>query len=100
MVLGSHKTLELRPISVDKASALRRVFKDLGVDGMSHDFFLAIGDGRTDEPVFQYFKEEEVTSQKYPQIITSTVGRKKQTEAAMYLRNVDDVVAVLKALVQ
>lgn len=78
IVLGN-KTLELRPSSVDKSTAVRAIIKDLGL--ASIDFVLCIGDGKTDEVVFSYLNE-------IPSSITSTVG-KKQTEAQYYIPTVD-----------
>ncbi|ORX62168.1 hypothetical protein DM01DRAFT_1403862 [Hesseltinella vesiculosa] len=78
IVLGN-KTLELRPSSVDKATAVRAIIKDLGLSSI--DFMICIGDGKTDEVVFSYLNE-------FPQSITSTVG-KKQTEAQYYIPTVD-----------
>jgi trehalose-6-phosphatase len=46
IVLGN-KTLELRPSSVDKATAAKSILQDL--DPKDVDFILAIGDGKTDE---------------------------------------------------
>ena len=83
------KTLELRPSTVDKATAVRSILKDL--DALEDcDFLLCIGDGKTDEVVFQFIEE-------IPGSITCTVG-KKQTEAHYYVESVKDVQAVLSEL--
>jgi len=98
VVLGS-KTLEVRPSSVEKATVTRAILAD--INGMSWDdervieapevdFLLAIGDGKTDEVVFQLLE-------KSPHGITSTVG-KKQTKARYYLDNVDEVRLLLATL--
>ncbi|KAI9013919.1 glycosyltransferase family 20-domain-containing protein [Phycomyces nitens] len=80
IVLGN-KTLELRPSSIDKSTAVRSILKDLQLPSL--DFILCIGDGKTDEVVFSLLNE-------IPHAITSTVG-KKQTEAQNYIPTVDKV---------
>ncbi|KAL7322480.1 Trehalose-6-P synthase/phosphatase complex synthase subunit, variant 2 [Mucor circinelloides] len=87
IVLGN-KTLELRPSSIDKSTAVRNILKDL--DQPSIDFILCIGDGKTDEVVFSLLNE-------IPQAITSTVG-KKQTEAHYYIPDVDQVNSLVDSL--
>lgn len=89
IVLGN-KTLELRPSSIDKSTAVRNILKDL--DLSSIDFILCVGDGKTDEVVFSLLNE-------IPQAITSTVG-KKQTEAHYYIPDVDQVNSLVDALGQ
>lgn len=89
IVLGN-KTLELRPSSIDKSTAVRNILKDL--DLASVDFILCVGDGKTDEVVFSLLNE-------IPQAITSTVG-KKQTEAHYYIHDVDQVNDLVDALGQ
>ncbi|KAI8847205.1 glycosyltransferase family 20-domain-containing protein [Chytridium lagenaria] len=82
IILGN-KTLELRPSMVDKASAARAIMKDLNVT--SDEFFiLCLGDGKTDEVVFHYLRNE------MPDAVTATVG-KKQTEAGYFVESVKDV---------
>lgn len=80
IVLGN-KTLELRPSSIDKSTAVRSILKDLGLPSI--DYILCIGDGKTDEVVFSFLND-------IPHAITSTVG-KKQTEAHYYIPTVDMV---------
>ncbi|KAG2226359.1 hypothetical protein INT45_000527 [Circinella minor] len=80
IVLGN-KTLELRPSSIDKSTAVRNILKDLQLSTI--DYILCVGDGKTDEVVFTLLND-------IPQAITSTVG-KKQTEAHNYIPNVDMV---------
>jgi trehalose 6-phosphate synthase/phosphatase len=92
IILGN-KTLELRPSSIDKATAVRALLKDLnssGVAGSDIDFILSIGDGKTDEVVFSLLHD-------WPQAFTSTVGR-KQTEARYYLDNVQEVESLIARL--
>lgn len=89
IVLGN-KTLELRPSSIDKSTAVRNILKDL--DLATIDFILCVGDGKTDEVVFSLLNE-------IPQAITSTVG-KKQTEAHYYIPDVDQVNSLVDALGQ
>ncbi|TPX37644.1 alpha,alpha-trehalose-phosphate synthase (UDP-forming) [Synchytrium microbalum] len=87
IILGN-KTLELRPASVDKATAARAILRDLnGYDSSDVDFILCIGDGKTDEVVFANLRE-------HPQAITATVG-KKETEAKFYLEDVSSVSSIL-----
>ncbi|CAG8630506.1 7182_t:CDS:2, partial [Diversispora eburnea] len=90
IVLGSNKTLEVRPSSVDKSTAVRTIIRDLR---QLHDvdFVLCIGDGKTDEPVFALLKEM------MPDCFTSTVG-KKQTEANHYLESVGHVQSLMERL--
>ncbi|CAG8572289.1 645_t:CDS:2 [Funneliformis caledonium] len=90
IVLGN-KTLEVRPSSVDKSTAVRAILKDLHQPQDEVDFVLCVGDGKTDEPVFSLLKEIS------PDSITSTVG-KKQTEAKYYLDNVNNVQSLLESL--
>ncbi|CAG8455562.1 11472_t:CDS:2 [Ambispora leptoticha] len=87
-----NKTLEIRPATVDKSTAVRAILKDLQFVG-GVDFILCVGDGKTDEPVFSLLKES------YPNSITSTVG-KKRTEAKTYIDNVKDVQKLLNTLAQ
>lgn len=54
------------------------------------EFILCIGDGKTDEVVFQYLNELENS-------ITATVGI-KQTEAEYYLEGVKEVESILLSL--
>lgn len=89
-MLGN-KTLEVRPSSVDKSTAVRAILKDLHQPQDEVDFILCIGDGKTDEPVFSLLKEIS------PDSITSTVG-KKQTEAKYCLENVGNVQGLLERL--
>lgn len=63
-IVEGKQTLELRPSSVDKATAVRSIFRDIqeendgGILSPSPvDFVLCIGDGKTDEPVFQYLRD-------------------------------------------
>ncbi|KAJ3282888.1 Trehalose-6-P synthase/phosphatase complex synthase subunit [Borealophlyctis nickersoniae] len=86
IILGN-KTLELRPSTVDKGTAARAILKDLNFPDEC-DFVLCIGDGKTDEVVFQYLNHETENA------ITSTVG-KKQTEAKFYLDTVEEVEGVI-----
>lgn len=58
--------------------------------GSEIDFLLAVGDGKTDEVVFQLLDQS-------PNTITCTVG-KKQTRAHYYLDNVDEVRGLLSTL--
>lgn len=83
-----NKTLELRPSSIDKATAVRHILKDLELPSI--DFILCVGDGKTDEVVFSLLND-------IPHAITSTVG-KKQTEAHNYIPNVDMVNNLLDQL--
>jgi trehalose 6-phosphate synthase/phosphatase len=87
--MGS-KTLELRPSTVDKSTAARSILKDLKAKHEECGFLMCIGDGKTDEVVFQCIED-------YPGSITCTVG-KKQTEAHYYLDSVKDVQSLLARL--
>ncbi|KAI9334963.1 glycosyltransferase family 20-domain-containing protein [Obelidium mucronatum] len=90
VILGN-KTVEVRPSMVDKASAARSVVHDLGAVGESVDFFCCIGDGKTDEVVFQYLNDGFGVDDGGGQgVITCTVGR-KQTEARYFLDGVKGV---------
>ncbi|KAJ3009031.1 UNVERIFIED_CONTAM: Trehalose-6-P synthase/phosphatase complex synthase subunit [Siphonaria sp. JEL0065] len=86
VILGN-KTVEVRPSMVDKASAARSVVHDLNAVGESVDFFACIGDGKTDEVVFQYLNDGFGED---GGVVTCTVGR-KQTEARYYLEGVKGV---------
>lgn len=86
-MLGN-KTLELRPSSIDKSTAVRNILKDLQLSTI--DYILCIGDGKTDEIVFSLLND-------IPYAITSTVG-KKQTEAHNYIPNVDMVNSLIEEL--
>ncbi|KAJ3026341.1 Trehalose-6-P synthase/phosphatase complex synthase subunit [Rhizophlyctis rosea] len=90
IILGN-KTLELRPSTVDKATAARSILKDLNSPEES-DFLLCVGDGKTDEPVFTFLGEVEGSW-------TATVG-KKQTEAQYYLEGVADVEGLVGGLAE
>lgn len=57
------------------------------------DFLLCIGDGKTDEVVFQYLEET------IPLCYTCTVG-KKQTEARYYVDSVKDVQLLIQELMR
>lgn len=91
IILGN-KTLELRPSSVDKATAAKAILRDLHMDQGEIDFLLCIGDGRTDEVVFTLLHET-------PYALSATVG-KKRTEASFYLDNVQEVEEVLSKLAE
>lgn len=88
IVLGN-KTLELRPSSIDKSTAVRCILKEMS-NNNEDCFILAIGDGKTDEVVFSLLRD-------YPNALTCTVGR-KQTEALYYLDNVTQVENILNSL--
>jgi trehalose 6-phosphate synthase/phosphatase len=88
IIMGG-KTLELRPSTVDKSTAVRSILKDLNA-AEDCDFLLCIGDGKTDEVVFQFIEE-------IPGSLTCTVG-KKQTEAYYYVDSVKDVQNVISEL--
>ena len=76
---------------IDKASSARAIMRD--INGTEEcDFLLCIGDGKTDEVVFQYLGEID-------NAMTCTVG-KKQTEAKTYLDSVRDVEKLLAQLCQ
>ncbi len=83
-----NKTVELRPSTVDKGTAVKAILRELGQDV---DFLLCLGDGKTDEVVFQLLNEQLSDS------ITATVG-KKQTEASFYVENVHEVEELFKQL--
>lgn len=98
VVLGS-KTLEVRPSSVEKGTVTRAILADIQgkpwdddavVLGPAVDFLLAIGDGKTDEVVFQLLDRS-------PYGLACTVG-KKQTKAHYYLDSVDEVRMLLSTL--
>jgi trehalose 6-phosphate synthase/phosphatase len=118
IILGN-KTLEIRPSSIDKSSSARAILGDFGVNiattggsppdknsGKSKksaeryqllpngdiDFILCVGDGKTDEIVFQVLKESfgDVA-------ICATVG-KKQTVAGWYVEDVAGVIGLLAML--
>jgi trehalose 6-phosphate synthase/phosphatase len=57
------------------------------------DYLLCIGDGKTDEVVFQYLEET------IPGCYTCTVG-KKQTEARYYIDSVKDVQLLIQELLK
>ena len=88
-IIMGNKTLELRPSTVDKATSVRAILKDLEAEH-DCDFLLCIGDGKTDEVVFQHIEE-------FPNAVTCTVG-KKQTEAHFYVESVKEVQSVLMDL--
>ncbi|KAI8589830.1 glycosyltransferase family 20-domain-containing protein [Geranomyces variabilis] len=97
IILGN-KTLELRPSMVDKATAARAILKDLSAP-KECDYCLCVGDGKTDEVVFQLLQHEfESPPQKSEQLITATVG-KKQTEAEFYVETVKEVEKLIGRLV-
>ena len=79
--------MELRPASVDKATAARAILKDLNAKE-EVDFVLCIGDGKTDEVVFAHLTAA------MPDALSATVG-KKQTEAKFYLESVSSVTDLL-----
>ncbi|KAI9357608.1 glycosyltransferase family 20-domain-containing protein [Zopfochytrium polystomum] len=89
VILGN-KTLEVRPSMIDKGSAARAIATDL-VANTEFDFYLCIGDGKTDEVVFQYVNDLSDDA------ITCTVG-KKRSEAKHYVEDVKDVEGLLVAL--
>ncbi|KAJ3392965.1 Trehalose-6-P synthase/phosphatase complex synthase subunit [Entophlyctis sp. JEL0112] len=102
VILGN-KTVEVRPSMTDKSTAARSVINDLTQAGEIVDFFCSIGDGKTDEVLFQYLNEtfggdtpldDSVVpmTEKPPayQVVTCTVG-KKQTNAKWVLDNVKEV---------
>jgi trehalose 6-phosphate synthase/phosphatase len=89
IILGN-KTLELRPSSVDKATAACSILRDLGIKEDKIDFVLCVGDGKTDEVVFSALKEHHFA-------LTATVG-KKRTDAKYYLDTVQDVETLLNKL--
>jgi trehalose 6-phosphate synthase/phosphatase len=89
-IVFGNKTLELRPASVDKATAARAILKDLRHD-KEVDFLLCIGDGKTDEPMFSYVADV------HPSAVTCAIG-KKQTEAKCYTDSVKGVLNMLEMI--
>lgn len=87
-VFIGNKTLEVRPSSIDKSTAVRAILRDL--DPQDIDHILCIGDGKTDEVVFSLLRDNEYA-------LTATVGR-KQTAAKYILPSLRDVDALLKTL--
>ncbi|KAJ1570011.1 Trehalose-6-P synthase/phosphatase complex synthase subunit [Nowakowskiella sp. JEL0078] len=140
IILGN-RTLELRPSMIDKATSVRAILKDLDIPRESTnssvssipshsptvekytktgvfldsdcDFVLSLGDGKTDEIVFQALHEifgiyppnaepaqirlaHQEAVDKLP-FFSATVG-KKQTEALYYVDSVKEVDLLLRAL--
>ncbi|KAJ3130702.1 Trehalose-6-P synthase/phosphatase complex synthase subunit [Physocladia obscura] len=95
VILGN-KTVEVRPSMVDKSTAARSVIHDLGQIGELVDFACCIGDGKTDEVLFQYLNE--TFSDENQQSVTCTVG-KKLTNAKFYLGTVRDVEIFLEEFI-
>ncbi|KAJ3019622.1 UNVERIFIED_CONTAM: Trehalose-6-P synthase/phosphatase complex synthase subunit [Siphonaria sp. JEL0065] len=104
IVLGD-KTLELRPSSVEKLTVTRSILKDLLTETRpispsnqstlgDCDFFMCVGDGKTDEPVFSHINSLATAG---VDTFTVTVG-KKQTEARYYLDHIRDVEALIFGL--
>src|SRR5690606_14314476 len=95
IILGN-KTLELRPSSIDKSTSVKAILKDIQADIGPVDFILCIGDGKTDEAVFNALGKEEIVGSSIDKdnIITCTVG-KKQTEAKFFLADVPEVRSLL-----
>ncbi|KAJ1506003.1 Trehalose-6-P synthase/phosphatase complex synthase subunit [Coelomomyces lativittatus] len=91
VILGN-KTLELRPSSVDKATAVKALLKELNEKNVHVHSIVCIGDGKTDEAVFQLLSERA-------SCFTVTVG-KKPTLANRYIDNVKEVEEMLHYLVQ
>lgn len=90
VVLGN-KTVELRPSTIDKASAARAIMSDLDVDN-EFDFIMYIGDGQEDEVVFSYLNDYS------EDVITAIVG-KKQSNGKYCIDNVKEVHKLLQSLV-
>ncbi|KAJ3068411.1 Trehalose-6-P synthase/phosphatase complex synthase subunit [Podochytrium sp. JEL0797] len=114
IVLGD-KTLELRPSSVEKLTVTRSILKDLELEGrggrvasvaegketrnrLDCDFYMSIGDGKTDEPVFSYINQLGAEGGERVSTFTVTVG-KKQTEAKYYLEDVKGVEGLMSAFI-
>lgn len=115
-VLGT-KTVELRPSSVDKSTAVRAILRDLCLhhkDPQAIDFILCVGDGKTDEVVFGLLNEWSgapgssmaaalgtagSVDDKVGKVetITCTVG-KKQTGAKFYVESVRQVTELLRGI--
>ena len=103
-VVKGTKTLELRPASVDKATAVRMILSDICNDlkkppdrsssprpeavASKVSLILAIGDGKTDEAVFEAMNKHRCS-------ITVTVG-KKRTQATSYVDGVTEVMQLLQ----
>ncbi|KAI9204829.1 glycosyltransferase family 20-domain-containing protein [Polychytrium aggregatum] len=109
-IVKGNKTLEIRPSAVDKASACRLIMRDLGVAQGEVDYVLVVGDGKTDEVVFELinktqatFDAQEPASEDVPApaitTFTTTVG-KKQTVANHFLENVREVDWLLYSLAE
>ena len=87
-IVLNQKCLELRPCNVDKAIATKSILHDLGKVG----FIICIGDGKTDEVVFELLKE-------FKGAISATVG-KKRSDAEYYIEDVDAVQDLLDLLIE
>ncbi|KAJ3388422.1 Trehalose-6-P synthase/phosphatase complex synthase subunit [Entophlyctis sp. JEL0112] len=120
IVLGN-KTLELRPSSIEKLTVARSILKDISSEdrlcansyagGSAHphnvsshgshsdcDFFMCVGDGKTDEPVFGFINGiVAAEGENAIKGFTVTVG-KKQTEAMYFLDTVKDVELLIRGL--
>lgn len=86
-MIGNNKTLELRPSSIDKATAAKAILADLSAKTEA-DFLLCLGEN--DEGLFSFLTDDWE--------YTVTVG-KKRTEARYYVEAVKDVEALIQALV-
>ena len=80
------KTVELRPSSVDKATAVKAIL----IDHQEPRMIVCIGDGKTDEIIFSLLKNDK-------NAFTVTVG-KKETEANFYIESPQEVTKLLNLL--
>lgn len=91
-ILIGTKTLELRPSTVDKSTAVLNILEDVAAIQNS-DFVLCLGDGKTDECVFS-----TLSSCGVPNVSCVTVGR-KQTCAKYYVEGVRDAIKLVSSFV-
>ncbi|KAJ1916209.1 Trehalose-6-P synthase/phosphatase complex synthase subunit [Mycoemilia scoparia] len=98
-IVRGDKTVEVHPAAVNTATSIRSILSDIsgGSQGDEIDFLLALGDGKSDESLFTYLKNDPKYNQR-PNVLSGTVGR-KPTEAKFYIPDVTNAVQILVNLV-
>jgi trehalose-phosphatase len=100
-IIVGKKNLEVRPVTVNKGTTLKKILFD--IEEEEADFVFCAGDDRTDEDMFKALNEVENEIKKEEKlnfsVLTCTIGSSsKKTLAKYHLNNSDQVIHMLTEL--
>jgi trehalose 6-phosphate synthase/phosphatase len=101
-VVNGKGYVEIKPQNVNKGFFLSYILKKMFINKIEPDFILSIGDGTSDEEMFNYLNSVSNTLNYLRddiKIFTSTIGR-KPSSAKFYLNEIHEVLEYLETLNQ